>query len=315
MGARNSSPRTRSPGAGVARSAGSSSDSWQRLVRSPSFREGLEDVVRKELSAARSMAVRDLIDAEAVRAVIGASGPAIARPKVTAEVIVGVNRRVEKRLRGQRRSVHEILSPEIRDEIEALLDEELPSPEALEEILAQVLRQRFVRKLLAELIHSAIISFNKRVNPFFGGITAAVLEDQIKAFIELGMPMLQEQAVSFALHPSNQRFAVDLARSLLRGIMDEPIGDLVPPSSDAQRRRIERLVARVLESEQFCEAAPAMAQSMWDDIYAQIRNLKLAKLVDVDLLADSLAAPIAEMMIAGLSRPRIADFLEKQLRE
>ncbi len=172
-----------------------------------------------------------------------------------------------------------------------------------------------MRKLLAELIHSAIVSFNKRVNPFFGGLTAAVLEDQIKGFIELGMPMLQEQAVGFALRPANQQFAVDLARSLIRGVMAEPIGDLVPVSSPSQRKRTAALLARALESERFRNAAPEVAQQLWGDVYEQIRDKKLAQLVDVDLLAENLAGPIAQLMIAGLSRPRIAEFLEAQLRD
>lgn len=303
MGGRSSQPRTRSAdGAEAVRRA-----DWRRRIGSASCRRDLERAVHDEIVAASSLRIGELVDAGAVRAALAGIAPQLARPAATAKLFVDINRQVEKRLRAERRSIDETLGPELRAEIEALLDEELPNPEALEEILAQVIRQRFVRKLFAELIHSAIISFNKRVNPLFGGITAAVLEDQIRAFIELGMPMLQEQAVAFALRPANQQFAVDLARSLIRGVMAEPLGDLVPQSSAGQRKRIETLVKKVLESERLHAAAPVLARRFWDDLYPRLRNMRFGELVDAERVAETLSAPIAAALIAVLSRGRIAE--------
>jgi hypothetical protein len=280
---------------------------WRRRIGTASFRRELEGAVHDEITAAGSLRIGELVDASAIRAALAEIGPGLTRPTPTARLFVDVNRQVEKRLRAERRSIDEAIGPELRAEIEVLLEEELPKPEALEEILAQVIRQRFVRKLFAELIHSAIISFNKRVNPLFGGITAVMLEDQIRAFIELGMPMLQEQAVAFALRPANQQFAIDLARSLIRGVMAEPLGDLVPPSSAGQRKRIEMLVKKALESERLHAAAPALALRFWDDLYPRLRGMKFDALVDVERVAEALSAPIAAALTAVLSRGRIAE--------
>jgi hypothetical protein len=297
----------------IAIAAGAPPGDWRRRLRSPEFRRALEELVRAEVAEAAALPVRELVDAGAIRAALGGVDPAVPRPAAVAQVAVRINERIEKRLRKERRSVDEMLSGDVRDELDALLDEELPNPEALEEILAQIIRQKFVRKLFAELIHSAILAFNKRVNPFFGGITASMLDAQIKSFIELGMPMLQEQAVAFVLRPANQQFAIDLARSLIRGALAEPLGDLVPRASAAQRRRLERLIARALESERLGTAVPAAAQQLWDDLYAQIRDKKLGQLVDAERLADALVEPVTELAVAALSRPRIAAFLAATL--
>lgn len=282
---------------------------WRRRLRSPQFRKGIEAVVRAEIAEMAALPVREVIDPGKIRAALGEIDVGAVRADAVAQIAVRINERVEKRLRKERRSVDDMLSADVRRELDALLDEELPNPQALEEILAQILRQKFVRKLLAELIHSAILGFNKRVNPFFGGITAAVLDAQIKAFIELGMPMLQEQAVSFVLRPANQQFAIDLARSLIRGALAEPLGELVPRASPAQRRRLERLIARALESERLVASVPAAAQQVWDDLYAQIRDKKLGQLVDADRLADALVEPVSDLAVAALSRPRVAALL------
>lgn len=298
-------------GGGVAAFGGTD---WRRRLRSPQFRRDIEAVVRAEIAEMAALPVREVIDAGKIRAALGEIDVGAVRADAVAQVTVRVNERVEKRLRKERRSIDDLVSDEVRAEIDALLDEGLPNPEALEEILAQVLRQKFVRRLLAELVHSAILAFNKRVNPFFGGITAAMLDAQIKSFIELGMPMLQEQAVAFALRPANQQFAVDLARSLIRGALAEPLGELVPRASASQRKHIERLVVRVVESERFRDAAPAVAQRVWDEVYAEIRDKKLGQLVDEQRLSATLAAPVAEAAVALLSRPRVAAFLSAALR-
>jgi hypothetical protein len=265
--------------------------------------------VREEIAAAGSAPVRDLIDAGQVRAAIAAWDPASVRAAAAARVAVKVNERLEKRLGRARRSLEEMMGPSVMEGVNALLDEDLPNPQALEQILAQTIRQKFVRKLFAELIHSAILAFNKRVNPIFSGITASMLDDQIRGFISLGMPMLQEQAVTFALSRANQDFVVDLARSLIRSVLAEPLGDLVPRASAGQRARIESLIVRVLESDRFREQAPVMALRVFDDVYAQLRDEKLAVLIDVESLAEVLAEPIAELAIAVLTRPRVASLL------
>ncbi len=286
---------------------------WRRRVRSPQVRRAVEDVIRAEIAEMAALPVREVIDAGKIRAALGEIDVGAVRAGAVAQVAVRVNERVEKRLRRERRSIDDLVSGEVRAEIDALLDEELPSPQALEEILAQVIRQKFVRRLFAELIHSAILAFNKRVNPLFGGITAAMLDAQIKSFIELGMPMLQEQAVAFALRPANQQFAVDLARSLIRGALAEPLGELVPRASAGQRKRIERLVVRVVESERFRTAAPAVAQQLWDEVYTEIRDKKLGQLVDEQRLSAALVAPAAQAVMALLSRPRVAALLSSVL--
>jgi len=282
---------------------------WVARVRSPGFRRSLLRVVREEIAAAGSAPMRDLIDAGQVRAAIAAWDPASVRAAAAARVAVKVNERLEKRLGRAQRSLEEMMGPSVMEGVNALLDEDLPNPQALEQILAQTIRQKFVRKLFAELIHSAILAFNKRVNPIFSGITASMLDDQIRGFISLGMPMLQEQAVAFALSRANQDFVVDLARGLIRSVLAEPLGDLVPRSSAGQRARIESLIVRVVESDRFREQAPVLALRVFDDVYAQLRDEKLAVLIDVDSLAEVLAEPLAELAIAVLTRPRVAELL------
>jgi hypothetical protein len=84
-----------------------------------------------------------------------------------------------------------------------------------EEFVGDIMRQEFVRRLFTDSIFTSIVSFNQRINPFFGGLTMRVLEDQITGFIRLFMPMLIEQATAFAVSKDNQRIALDFARQEL----------------------------------------------------------------------------------------------------
>lgn len=282
---------------------------WLARLQSPSGRRALCEVIRDEIGEAGGQRLRELVDERQVRAAIAAWDPQSLNAREVARATVRSAERIEKRLRKQRRSIEDIAGAEVMDGLHELLDSELPNPEALEEILAQTLRQEFVRKLFAELIHSAILAFNKRVNPIFAGLTAAVLDEQIRSFIALGMPMLQEQAVAFALSRANQTFVVDLARSLIRAVLAEPLADLVPPTPVAQRAQVERLIERIIASERFRERAPAAALSLWDDIFAQVRDQRLSNFVDTSVLAQVLCEPVAELALAVLSRPRVTQLL------
>ncbi len=260
-----------------------------------------------EIESLSARPIRDLIDESVVRRSLAAFRPSMFDARILAGVAVHVSERVEKRLDREGRALDEILGPAVVERVGALLDEDLPDPGALGDVLAEVIRQDFARGLFAELIHSAIVSFNKRVNPLFGGLASAVLEDQIRAFIELGMPMLQEQAVAFVRSQGNQEFAVDLAKALLRGVLAEPLGDLIPRASAGQRKRLASLIVEVVESERFQGGAADTALRIWDDVYAPLRDRKLGDIVDTGGLAQALADPLAALLARALSCSPVAE--------
>jgi len=284
-------------------------------LSSRSFRNRLSAALRDEIESLAARPIRDLLDESVVRRSLAACHPAMFDARILAGVAVHVSERVEKRLDREERALDEILGPVVVERVDALLDEDLPEPGALGDILAEVIRQDFARRLFAELIHSAIVSFNKRVNPLFGGLASAVLEDQIRAFIELGMPMLQEQAVAFVRSQANQEFAVELAKALLRGVLAEPLGDLIPQASAGQRRRLASLIVDVVESERFQAGAADAALRIWDDVYARLRDRKLGEVVDTADLARVLAEPLAEVVVRALACSQVAEMFGEMFAE
>ncbi len=289
---------------------GGAQSAWQKRMRSAGFRSQLAAALRSDVEDLAGSRVEEVVDAAALRRAVAAAGPELFDPKSFAEIFVHAANRAEGRAAKQSRSLQDLLDPGMVSAVGDLLDQDLDRPGVYDDLVASVIRQEFFAKLFAEIIHSAIVSFNKRVNPLFGGIATSVLEDQIKGFIALGMPMLQEQAVAFALSPANRRFATDLSRSVMRGLSQEPLKTLVPRTSTRHHRQAERLIADLLRSPQFQGATTRALLTGWDDVYPKLRRRKLGELVDMEAFAGVIAEPAAVAIADALARPAVASLFQ-----
>ncbi len=299
MGARRATPRSRAAAPADVRT-------WTARISSRAFKSNLVEAIRDEIESVADLRFAQLVDDRAVRRAIEAWQPSALHAKTVAGVAVHVQSKIESRLRKQRKPLSALIDDRLLDEIDALFAADLPSPEAIEDLVADVIHQEFVRAILADVIHSAIVSFNKKVNPLFGGIASAVLEDQIRGFIDLFMPMLQDQAVSFVLVQGNQRVVAELSRGVARTILAQPLKTLVPRTSAAHRRRIEALISDALANENVTAAARNGMANLWRDVYDHLGRKKMRVIIDPQVLADSIAEPAAELLTSVLSRPRIA---------
>jgi hypothetical protein len=174
------------------------------------------------------------------------------------------------------------------------------------------LRQEFVHNLFVEIIHTSIVSFNKRVNPLFGGLTSSMLEGQIKSFIRMFMPMIQEQAVAFAISKSNQRIFLDFSRSIVRLFLDVPLASFASMVSAQQRQQVEKLIRHAIGDTKLESLGRQLAVSAWDDIYAKINKRKVGNLINVEQHARKLADRFADLVLAGLTRPGIIDLVVEE---
>jgi hypothetical protein len=184
--------------------------------------------------------------------------------------------------------------------------------ENVENLIAETLRQEFVHNLFVEIIHTSIVSFNKRVNPLFGGLTSSMLEGQIKSFIRMFMPMVQEQAVAFAISKGNQRIFLEFARSIVRLFLDVPLASFASMVSAQQRKQIEKLIKQAVGNPKLDALGRQFAISVWDDLYAKISKRRVGDLINVDEYATRLADPLADLILAGLTRPGIIDLVAEE---
>ncbi|HXQ21731.1 MAG TPA: hypothetical protein VN812_08655, partial [Candidatus Acidoferrales bacterium] len=147
---------------------GSQDRYWERRIRSKAFKRDLAAAVAREITGLSAQRVKDVIDARQVRVLIQNWGNRLIDREVVADLIIQGNRRMNRRLRRQRGSLLSVLDPQLVDDIEALMRAGMELSPDLEDFVAHVMQQEFVRRLFTDIIFTAIVSFNQRVNPLFG---------------------------------------------------------------------------------------------------------------------------------------------------
>jgi len=167
------------------------------------------------------------------------------------------------------------------------------------------MEREFVRGLFTDVIFTALVSFQRRANPLFGALAVRALEDQIKAFIGLFMPMLQAQATAFAIDRTNQRAVLDFARAVARQLLELPIGRWAALAAGEGAESVETLVRQAAANSRLAELARRAALLAWDDLFAELRQRRIGDLLRVEQHAAWLAERGVEMLVPLLARPGI----------
>ena len=287
--------------------------SWKQRLQSKAFKRTFTTVLTAEFKSLATLPVASVLDAKLVRELIAQCGAHMMNREAVADLVVDINRRAGKRLNRRRESLLELLDPALVADIDALLDEEVAVTESVEDFIAALMRQEFIQRLFTDVVFTAIVSFNKRVNPLFGALAVQVLEEQIKGFIRLFMPMLQRQATAFAINPANQRMLLNFTRAIIRQLLNEPLSHYAAMVSTGQRRKGEALIRTALTDPRIEPSLASAAVAAWDDLYAVIRDRKVGDLLRLDEHAHWLAERSVEMILPALLRPQLLQFVADEM--
>jgi hypothetical protein len=286
---------------------------WARRIRSPAFQRDLGLLITRELEGLSRERVGDVIDSDLVRRVIQEWHSEIINEQLVADLIIVASGHVATRLKKRRASVRATIDPQVAADLEALLHQRLRLSRRAEDLIATIMRQEFVRRLFSDIIFTSIVAFHEKVNPVFGGFTVRLLQEQIKGFIDLFMPMLQKQAVAFAVTKENQRILVDFVRAIIRHLLDAPLADYAEMVSSWQEKRLSALIRKAVadaaRSPKLEQLIREMTLGVWDGVYRDIRDKRVGDVLRLEAHAGWLAQRCLDAIMPVLSRPGMARFV------
>lgn len=301
-------PTTKSP-----RRAGAAPQSWARRVASPAFRRDLTVMVAGELHALGRLRVGEVIDPRLVREVIAHWDTRVVDRVALAEVAVAANRRGARRLARRGETLAGLLDEALLDELDAAVAAQLELTPRARAFVAALMESEFISRLFTDLIYTALVSFQRKANPLFGALTVRALEEQIKGFIRLFMPMLQTQATAFAVDPANQRAVIDFARAVVRQLLEQPIGRYAGLASGRGAGSLETLLRRAADNQALAALGRRAALAIWDDLFAAVKDRRIARLVRIDEHAEWLAARVVDALLPLLQRDGVVAFVAAEL--
>jgi len=292
-------PRTDKPKADVAY--------WQRRLHSPAFKKNLTAVVRRELIVLAGQRVGDVVDAAWIRSTIGEWDTRMIDRSQLTELVVAALRPTARKRRSE--APRRALGAQLISDFDAFIREGFALSADAEDTIAAIMRQDFVRGLFTDIIYSAMVSFNERVNPFFGALTMRALEEQIRGFIRLFMPMLQRQATAFIIAEANQRVAMEFFSAVLRQLLERPLPRYVEAMTAGRRRRLEVLIRHALANADLQSVVREAALTAWDDIYVLAADRRVGDLLRLEEQAGWFAERCVELIVPALSRSHLLEFI------
>ncbi len=290
----------------------SQAEYWQKRMRSAEFKRGLTRLLGEEIKSLSRKRVKYVVDRRLGCKVIQEWDFEIADNRAVVDLVIHAGRLIEKRLTEGKRPLLALLDKELISAIDEILDEGIVLSEPMEHFIASMMRQEFVRSLFTELVHTSIVSFYKKVNPIFGAIAAKVLEDQIRGFIGLFMPMLVERATRFAVDKRNQAIFMDFGRSVMRRLLDEPLPHYFALVSRGQRRRAKVLITKALANQALRSQTRRAAVAVWDHLYKRVQDKRVGELLHLEEHSGWLAERATDAILSALSRPRALRFIAQE---
>ncbi|HYD49294.1 MAG TPA: hypothetical protein VEB21_13140 [Terriglobales bacterium] len=282
---------------------------WQVYLDSPGFRRRLRQLVVDEIEAIAATPLEQLIGRATVRAAIEQFDIELIDIELLTSVTLQQRQHLAARLQRRSDSFADLLGESGLEEIERVLESAREVPPYVEELVTTILEHEFVQRLLTDLIYTAIAAFYRKVNPLFGGMATRMLEEQIKGFIRLFMPTLQQQAVGFATSKANQRALLDFAAALVRQLLEEPMATYGKVLGGGDARQLARLIEKVVTAPELDRLAQQLALDACDDVFERYGKSKVGKLIDLEARSHWLAAQIDRLVSEALQRPAIISFI------
>jgi hypothetical protein len=286
---------------------------WARRIRSPAFRRDLEGLITGELEALSRERVGDVIDRDVVRRIIQEWDSKIINEQLVADLVIAASGCVATQLKKRRASLRATIDPQLAADLEALLQQRVRLSRRAEDLIGAIMRQEFVRRLFGDIIFTSIVAFHEKANPLFGGIAVRLMQEQIKGFIDLFMPMLQKQAIAFAVTKENQRILLGFVRAIIRHLLDAPLADYAQMVSSLQKRRVGALirtaVADAARSAKLEQLAREMTLAVWDGVYRDVRDKRVGDVLRLEGHVGWLAQRCLDAIMPVLSRPAMLQFV------
>jgi hypothetical protein len=254
---------------------------WAGRLRSAAFRRRLRALVRAELRHLGTLRLEEVVDRAAIHRIVRGLDLGGLDAAAILEVLAASRERLTASAREKGRPVRDLLGSELAGDVEHAFSAGGPIAPIIEQLAATLLQQELVRRLMTEVIFTAIDAFYRRVNPLFGAVTTRMLEEQIKGFIRLFMPALQRQAIAFATSHANQRLLLEVAGAIVHQILDEPLGRYAGAIA-ADRRHVEAALRRLLRGHEAEAAVRNVVTAAVDALYAHLGPERLAHLVDLN---------------------------------
>lgn len=276
---------------------------WERRFHSADFRRALTVLVAEEITALAGAKVKHVLSSRAARQLLERRAPHVANRESLAELVLRAQAVIAKRLAAKRVSVRGLFEPRMTSIIDAMIEEHLVFSKSMENFIADLMRQEFVQGLFTDIIFTSIVSFNERVNPLFGRLAMGMIEDQIRSFIGLFMPMVQKQAVAFAVDRRNQAVLFASIRAMARRLLEEPLPDYLAMLPVGQRRKMDELVQRALADSKLDALVGDLSLAVWDEVYEAIQDWKVGDLLHLEAHASWLAERLVDLVLPALNRP------------
>jgi hypothetical protein len=286
---------------------------WTKRVRSAGFRKALVEALRLEIETLAATPVGKVIDRRAVSKALVARASKLADRAAIADLVVQVSGLLARKLSERGSSLIGLLDDDLAARIESILAEDLVLSKPMEHFIGDMMGQEFVQGLFTDIIYTSIVSFNQRVNPLFGRMTMMALEDQLKGFIGIFMPMVQKEAVAFATSRANQAVFFDFMRAMIRHLLNQPISGITSTVSSKQRKKGEEFIRQAIGNAGVESLVGDMAVAMWEGLYGQIKNRKVGDLFHLTEHATWLAERGADLILPMLARPSMVHFAGLEL--
>lgn len=281
-------------------------------MTSPAFARELTALVAGELRALADLRFKDVIDPRLVRELIERSEDLLAIDAVTA-VALGVRRRARQSVRKNRRSPRTLLGEQFVRDVEDVLDGVARLTPQAEAFIDGMMQRELVQGLMTDLVYTAIVSFNRRVNPLFGNLALMAVDAQIKNFIRMFMPMLQRQATAFLVDRRNHALFADFARAAARQVLNEPLSQLVELFDRGSDADVEALTNKMARNPQVRRLIRDLALTLSETVFRELAGRRVGSVLRLDDHVDWLAPRLSAPLLAALQRAPIAAFIAREI--
>lgn len=287
----------------------------QERVESKAFKKSLEKIIYKQIQKGLKLPIKDVLPYEIGRQFIDEFDVFMFNPASFIQIFQLFLQSLEYYFEDTNETLIDFLGQSSVKDIENILNEKYVMSENVERIVREVMHSDFIKSLFTEAVHLSIVSFYKKVNPIFGGMTAKVVEKQVKGLIKPLIKIVVDSAAEYVIRKENQQQLTEFLKNLMILIVNEPVENVFLEFSPRHRKKSETLLKNLAKNSTFEKKMRKIILYTYEYMYEQISTQKVELFIAKESQVKKLAYWGIEFLLVVIKQDEVISFLADELTE
>lgn len=283
----------------------------QAHLKTKTFQSRLRKYIEDEISNTLNTPIEKIISKKSLESILNEISIKLLNTKNLSSLSLKFVESLDKKFKSKKIILQDLIHPDVLrtfDSIQAEIVDHLIS----EEMLGHLLKSKLSYDVLVQIIHQTIVTFYKKINPLFGGLATQTLDKQIRAFIGIFIPQVQDRIKEFLMGYLDTEIIQNMLNQALEFTLNQNISSSFSKLTINKKEEIIQKVFKLLDNKEVQDQWQNLFNGLCMMCYENFKKEKLGSILHERKVISIFSKEITPLIMDRLKTKNTVEFLAQE---